>query len=81
MCLAQGPQRSDAGEAQTCGPLGLEISVHGLICMACMVYISISMHGLVSVHGLISEHDLISMHGLTRVKQLGSRLGITFSRI
>ena len=21
MCLAQGPQRSDAGEAQTCGPL------------------------------------------------------------
>ena len=21
MCLAQGPQRSDAGEARTCGPL------------------------------------------------------------
>ena len=26
MCLAQGPQRSDAGETLTCGPLGLESS-------------------------------------------------------
>ena len=27
MCLAQGPQRSDAGEARTCGPFGLESNI------------------------------------------------------
>ena len=36
MCLAQGPQRSDAGEARTRGPLGLnygsEMTDHYLNC-------------------------------------------------
>ena len=77
MCLAQGPQRSDAGEARTHGPLVLSqaalpepLHSHGywwfqvLIISKCMVY----------KHAVVAAFCIYAQHGEVAAKRGGLSL-------